>query len=64
MVVAFVTPANEGQNPIPELKVFARQTMSQHMQPREYRLVDSFPLTPNGKTDFQKLRSELTGKRA
>ena len=62
MVVAAVIPMHEGQDPAPELKALARQRMSQHMQPREYHLVQQFPLTPNGKTDFLKLRAQLTRK--
>jgi hypothetical protein len=34
--------------------------MSQHMQPRAWHMMDSFPLTPNGKTDFIRLRNDLS----
>jgi acyl-coenzyme A synthetase/AMP-(fatty) acid ligase len=60
MVVAAVIPAENLENPIPALKQFARREMSPNMQPREYRLLDDFPLTPNGKTDFMKLRALLS----
>ncbi len=57
MVVAAIIPAQPGENPIPALKAFARREMSRHMQPREYRLLKEFPLTPNGKTDHLRLRA-------
>lgn len=60
MVVAAVTPASEVPEPVRELKAFARREMSQHMQPREYRLMEAFPLTPNGKTDFAALRRMMS----
>lgn len=56
MVVAAITPVEHSPDPIRELKAFARREMSQPMQPRDYRLMDGFPLTPNGKTDFAALR--------
>ena len=59
MVVAAVIAAEEMPNPVAALKALARKEMSQHMQPRAYHLVESFPLTPNGKTDFLKLRMML-----
>lgn len=59
MVVAAITLANGAEDPVRALKIFARNEMSQHMQPREYRILEAFPLTPNGKPDFGKLRSML-----
>lgn len=56
MVVAAITLADGVEDPVRALKIFARNEMSQHMQPREYRVVDAFPLTPNGKPDFGRLR--------
>jgi acyl-coenzyme A synthetase/AMP-(fatty) acid ligase len=56
MVVAAVIPAEGSEDPVRALKAFARREMSQHMQPRDYRLLDQLPLTPNGKTDFQAIR--------
>lgn len=60
MVVAAVTPAAHAPDPVSALKAFARREMSQAMQPRAYRLVESFPLTPNGKTDLPALRALFT----
>jgi hypothetical protein len=34
--------------------------MSAAMQPRAYRVMDAFPLTPNGKTDFARLRQLMS----
>jgi acyl-CoA synthetase (AMP-forming)/AMP-acid ligase II len=59
MVVAAIELADGAPDPRPALKAFARREMSPAMQPREYRIVESFPLTPNGKTDFTRLRAEL-----
>jgi len=55
-VAAAVIPREGEPDPTAQLKLFARQAMSPHMQPRDYRTLDAFPLTPNGKTDFQRLR--------
>lgn len=60
MVVAAITLGDGASNPVSALKSFARQTMSPHMQPREYRIFDVFPLTPNGKPDFGALRTLMT----
>jgi acyl-CoA synthetase (AMP-forming)/AMP-acid ligase II len=60
MVVAAITVPEGAPDPRPKLKAFARQAMSQHMQPREYRILEAFPLTPNGKTDFARLRAMFT----
>ena len=59
MVVAAITLPNGVDDPVRALKIFARNEMSQHMQPREYRILDAFPLTPNGKPDFGRLRTML-----
>lgn len=64
MVTAAITVADGAADPVRELKAFARREMSQHMQPREYRLMESFPLTPNGKTDFKALKALLSQKPA
>jgi long-chain acyl-CoA synthetase len=60
MVVAAIIPSKAMPEPILALKAMARQKMSQHMQPREYHMMDSYPLTPNGKTDFIQLRADLS----
>ena len=36
--------------------------MAEDAQPRAYHILDSFPLTPNGKTDFIKLRNTLSAQ--
>jgi len=59
-VVAAVIPAEGQGDPVPGLKAYARQAMSPHMQPRDYRAFDQFPLTPNGKTDLGRLRELLS----
>ena len=56
MVAALVLAPEDGSDPLPALKAFARGSMSQFMQPREYRLVEAFPLTPNGKPDYAAIR--------
>jgi acyl-coenzyme A synthetase/AMP-(fatty) acid ligase len=62
MVVAAYIPVEGAPSPVRDLKLFARREMSQYMQPREYRLLEAFPLTPNGKTDFAALRRLLTAE--
>ena len=62
IVVAAIVPFTPADDIIPALKVLARSQMSQHMQPRAYHILDSFPLTPNGKTDFIKLRNNLSAQ--
>jgi acyl-CoA synthetase (AMP-forming)/AMP-acid ligase II len=57
MVVAAITVPDQAEDVIRALKVFARDTMSNFMQPREYRIVDQFPLTPNGKTSLPGVRT-------
>lgn len=56
MVVAAITVADPSRDVIRSLKTFAREAMSNFMQPREYCIVDEFPLTPNRKTDFAGVR--------
>jgi acyl-coenzyme A synthetase/AMP-(fatty) acid ligase len=48
--------ADQAEDVVRALKIFARNTMSNFMQPREYRIVEQFPLTPNGKTDLAGVR--------
>jgi acyl-CoA synthetase (AMP-forming)/AMP-acid ligase II len=57
MVAAAVVPAAPGAEPTAALKAFARQQMSQAMQPRAYRLIEALPLTPNGKPDLPAVRA-------
>ena len=57
MVVAAITLPDGAAYPVKQLKAFARTEMSQFMQPREYRVLDAFPLTPNGKPDFKAIRA-------
>lgn len=60
MVVAAIIPVDGAEDPVRKLKQFARDAMSQPMQPRQYHVVDAFPLTPNGKTDFAALLQLLS----
>jgi long-chain acyl-CoA synthetase len=60
MVVAAITLADGQAEPVRALKTFARGAMSPPMQPRAYRVLDAFPVTPNGKTDLTKLRELLS----
>ena len=62
MVTAMFVVADDAPDPVPQLKVFARTCMSQHMQPRAYHRVNSLPLTPNGKTDFGTIKAMLAGR--
>lgn len=57
MVVAAITVPENASDVVRALKVFARDSMSNFMQPREYRVVEQFPLTPNGKPDFKGVRT-------
>ena len=56
VVAAIMRDAANG-DPLRALKAYARTSMSSFMQPRDYRLVDAFPLTPNGKPDFTAVRA-------
>jgi acyl-coenzyme A synthetase/AMP-(fatty) acid ligase len=60
MVVAVITLTEGQPAPLRALKTFAREAMSPPMQPRAYRVMDGFPLTPNGKTDFTRLRALMS----
>jgi acyl-CoA synthetase (AMP-forming)/AMP-acid ligase II len=60
MIVAAITLADGQAEPVRALKTFARGAMSAAMQPRAYRVMDAFPLTPNGKTDFARLRQLMS----
>ncbi|GGH24711.1 AMP-dependent synthetase [Alsobacter metallidurans] len=62
-VVAAVVAADEGSDPLPELKAAARRIMSPYMQPRAYRSFQSFPLTPNGKPDVPRIRALMLDDR-
>lgn len=57
--VAFVVLADDAvldrQKVIADLRDISGKELSTHMQPREIRIVDEIPLTPSGKTDYQKL---------
>ena len=57
MVVAAITVPDDAADVVRSLKIFARDGMSNFMQPREYRIVEQFPLTPNGKPDFAGVRA-------
>lgn len=59
MVCAAVVPRPGVTDAVQQLKVFARQAMSNHMQPRHYLVIDELPLTPNGKTDLASIRRLL-----
>lgn len=61
MVVAAITVREDAEDPVRALKKFAREEMSNFMQPREYRILEAFPLTPNGKTDFAAVRALFAG---
>lgn len=63
LVAAVVTPRPGAPEPVAALKQFVRQQLSQPMQPRLWRVLEAFPLTPNGKTDFSALRALLTEPR-
>jgi len=59
IVTAFIVPKQGAIDVERKLKTFARETMSKHMQPRHYVIVERFPLTPNGKTDFGRLGLDM-----
>ena len=56
MVVAAITVPEGAQDAVRALKIFCRDSMSNFMQPREYRILEEFPLTPNRKIDFAGVR--------
>ena len=56
MVVAAITVPEGAQDAVRALKIFCRDAMSNFMQPREYRILEEFPLTPNRKIDFAGVR--------
>ena len=64
MVVAAIKPREDNGNPLDDLKAFALEKMSNFMQPRDYRIVEEFPLTPNGKPDFRAIRELFLRKAA
>ena len=57
MVVAAITVPEGAQDAVRALKMFCRDAMSNFMQPREYRILEEFPLTPNRKIDFAGVRA-------
>jgi len=57
MVVAAITVPEGAQDAVRALKVYCRDSMSNFMQPREYRILEEFPLTPNRKIDFAGVRA-------
>jgi acyl-coenzyme A synthetase/AMP-(fatty) acid ligase len=59
LVGAAVIPQDGAPDPLRSLKAFARERMSDAMMPRVWKVLDAFPLTPNGKPDFAGIRSLL-----
>ena len=62
-LVAYFAPAAGWTVPISELRDFLAQTLPMYMVPHAYVMLDTFPLTPNGKIDRNALpppsRSDL-----
>ncbi|WP_370422148.1 amino acid adenylation domain-containing protein [Streptomyces sp. QH1-20] len=55
-IVAYVIPAEEGGSPDPaELRGHLAATLPDYMVPSAYVVLESFPLTPNGKLDRKAL---------
>ncbi|MFI1258751.1 amino acid adenylation domain-containing protein [Streptomyces netropsis] len=55
-IVAYVIPAEEGGSPDPaELRGHLAATLPDYMVPSAYVVLESFPLTPNGKLDRKSL---------
>jgi len=55
MLIAYVIP-QEGDPPTAqELRNFIMKTLPDYMVPSAFLLLDTYPLTPNGKIDFSKL---------
>jgi acyl-coenzyme A synthetase/AMP-(fatty) acid ligase len=55
-VMAAFEPLSGDSETVMRLKSYARQTMSPHMQPREYFPFERLPATPTGKIDYVTLR--------
>jgi len=55
-LVAYVMPAQNTMPPTKELQVFLQQRLPEHMVPSIFVVLDSFPLTPNGKLDRKALQ--------
>ena len=64
MVVAAITVEDQAETVVKALKGYARDTMSNFMQPRDYCVVDTFPLNPNGKPDLNEVRALFERKAA
>jgi long-chain acyl-CoA synthetase len=58
MIIAAVIPGNEIKDVLQKLKSYSQREMSSYMQPRIFKSMDEFPLTPNGKTNLPKLRAD------
>jgi amino acid adenylation domain-containing protein len=55
-LVGYVVPAPGGGEPAPEvLRAFLADRLPAHMVPAAFVMLESFPLTPNGKTDYDRL---------
>ncbi|MEX2492637.1 MAG: amino acid adenylation domain-containing protein [Nitrospirales bacterium] len=54
-LVAYMVANKDPAPSISDLRFFLSQTLPSYMIPTEYVFLDTFPLTPNGKVDRQKL---------
>ncbi len=55
-LISYLIPAPEQKMPgVQELRAFLQQTLPDYMLPSRYLVVDSFPVSPNGKLDHRAL---------
>jgi amino acid adenylation domain-containing protein len=54
-LTAYLVPRGDTGPPAQELREFLLRTLPDYMAPAAYVPLDSFPLTPNGKVDYQAL---------
>ena len=57
ILVAYIVPKDSSPPSLTDLRAHLKQSMPDYMIPAAFALVQAFPLTPNGKTDREALKS-------